>query len=546
MADLAISGTTTYVVGTASGLDTATLVEVAVQSKTQKADNIDVEVEENEAIIAAYQELQSLAQDIQTAIDAFVVLDRFDSEDTSVFDSRAGFLTSNDGTDVATILSVGIDDGVNAGEYDIEVLQEAKSNKIAFTNGVDPDAALGITSSFEVYLDNGTATQIDITSGQTLQDIADSFNAVSDDTGVVASILQVTETEAKLVLTGNTTAETINFNAISGSDFSTEFSTIQNAQNAEIEIDGVSVTRSTNNFEDVIDGIDIDITSAAPGTVITLEITNDTTSTKEAIEEFVSAYNAFRTFVVSQQNVSEDGETSGALFSDTLLENLAFFVTEAVSLTYTDNNIIESLADIGVTLTTNNLLVIDDATLDEALLDNYDEVASLFTTETSFSDDTIAILSNDSSTQEFDFTLDITTDGGGNITAASIGGVALDINGTIISGADGTDYEGLSFSYQGGVTTSIDISISQGLGDILNKTLETYANSTDGLIQQDIYSLQDQNEDLEAEATEIREDAEAFRTSEIERYAEFEAAIQAAELALKQIRAILGNDDDDD
>ncbi len=553
MADLAVSGTKTFVVGTASGLDTATLIEVAVQQKTQKADSIDIEIEENSATISSYQEFQTLSQDLQTALDAFIITDSFDTEDTSIFESRSGFLTSNDGTDVTTVLSVGIDDGVVAGEYEIEVLQEAKSHKVV-SDTLDPDASLGFDGTFTLSIDGYTATDITVTSGQTLADIADSINAVSDDTGVIASVLQVSETESRLVLTGATTAETIQTSVVSGDDvldgigvldtgaFKTE---IQTAQGAIIEIDGVSVTRDTNNFEDVLDGIDIDIVGAAPGTLINLEITNDVSGTKEAIENFVTAYNSFRNFVVSQQTVSEDGDTSGALFSDSLLENLSFLVTEAVGSSYTDNDVIESLADIGITFTNNNLLVTDDAILDEALLDNYDEVASLFTTSSSFSDNQIALLSNDSTTQSFDFALDITVDGGGTITSASVGGVAFDINGTLLTGAEGTDYEGLSFSYQGATTTSIDVIISQGLGDILNKTLDSYSNDVDGLIQQEIFSLQDQNEDLTDEAADIRANAETFRQSEIERYAAFEAAIQAAELALQQIRAILGNDDDD-
>ncbi len=556
MADLVTSGTSTFVSGT-SGLDTATLIEVSVQSKTIEADRIDVEVDENQAVISAYQDLETLTEDLQDAIDALVVVDPLDATDESIFDNKTGFLTSDDGTDVSTLVNVILDDDVVEAEYEIVVIQEAEEAKVVGTTVADDSTALGYTGSFNIGLSGGSSVQIDVTAGQTLQDLADSINAQSETSGVQASIIKVSETEFQLTLTGTQTAQDIQVSVVSGDDILQNIgvtdgsgaftNVIQSAQPAIIELDGIQISRDDNTFDDVIDGITFEVENAAPGTTITLEITNDTEGVKEAIQNFVDAYNALRNFAVAQQTVSEDGAADGALFSTLLLEQLSFQITNVLGSSYGDNGIIEGLPDIGISLTNNNLLSIDETDLDNAILDNFDELKSLFTGNVSLGSDQIALLNNDTTTPNFDFTLDITVDGGGNITSAAIGGDSslFTIDGTRIIGAEGSAYEGLTFSYQGGVSDSISISIEQGVADVLYKTVDAYTNDVDGLIQQEISSLQGQNESLIAESTEIRNNAEDFRQKEIARYAALETEINALQLLLDQIRAILGNNNDD-
>ena len=82
---LATSGTTTYIVGTSSGLDTSALVEVAVASKTIAADRIDLEVEENDLKISAYEEMQTLAATLGSSLDNLKSIVGFANQDTNIF-----------------------------------------------------------------------------------------------------------------------------------------------------------------------------------------------------------------------------------------------------------------------------------------------------------------------------------------------------------------------------------------------------------------------------------------------------------------------------
>ena len=44
----------------------------------------------------------------------------------------------------------------------------------------------------------------------------------------------------------------------------------QDAQDAIVRLDGVEVTRATNSFSDLIPGVQIDLKSAKPGTIVSV------------------------------------------------------------------------------------------------------------------------------------------------------------------------------------------------------------------------------------------------------------------------------------
>ncbi|MGB0719334.1 MAG: hypothetical protein ACPGRX_02615, partial [Bdellovibrionales bacterium] len=105
-------------------------------------------------------------------------------------------------------------------------------------------------------------------------------------------------------------------------------------------------------------------------------------------------------------------------------------------------------------------------------------------------------------------------------------------------------YEGLTFSYQGTSSATVNVDFFQGLSDRLYNTIDGYANATDGLITDEKLALQETNDDLSSEAARIREIAENFRLQQIDKYAEFEAKLSSLNLLLDQIRAILGTNND--
>ena len=141
----------------------------------------------------------------------------------------------------------------------------------------------------------------------TLDEVAEAINAETDESGVKASVLKVSATSYMLILSSAETGETITASSVSGDDvlvglgllddegaFADE---LQAAQQAIFSIDGVEVTRSSNDVDDVLDGVTLHLYQETPDdTSITVEVGTDLSTVKEAISALVDAYNAYREF----------------------------------------------------------------------------------------------------------------------------------------------------------------------------------------------------------------------------------------------------------
>lgn len=550
------SGNTTFVSGTSSGLNTAALIENAVAANNSEADEIDIQVQENDLKIAAYEELYGLAQNIQDSLGSLKSSTSFLDDEKNVFVQRVGDLSSN-GAAPTGLIDVGIEEGADLGSYSIVVEQKAEAFSIGSTAITDQSAALGFTGSFTLGIDGFTDEQIDVTATDSLADIAVAINASSATSGVSASILKVSETDYQLIITGTDTNKAMTATTISGDvlqnlgivDIGDTFEAlqiIQNEQGSRILLDGATITRDDNSYDDLINGVTIDIKTADAGTTITLEVDNDIATSKDAILGLIDSYNAYREFVSLNQEVGADGTVpdTAILFSDSILDTLNYAVSSLISGATGDGDA-GSLRSLGINFDFNNRLVLDDeAALDNALLNDFDNVANFFSTNVDIDNAQVALISNTSSQEALDFSIDIVTDVGGNIISAQVGGASpFTIDGASLIGNVGTAYEGLTFSYAGTTDTTIAISLSAGLADLLYTGIEGYTNPN-GIIQDEIAQYQDENIDFEVEAGEIRARGEEIREDEIQKYAFMEARLATLDSLLNTIRALLGTNDD--
>jgi flagellar hook-associated protein 2 len=550
-----------FIAGQSTGIDTSVLVNLAVGQKTLKADQIDVKIADNSAKVSAYTELQTLMASIETSLEGLKSSTDILTNGNNSFDKRAGFLTTSDGSDPTNVLGVSADDGAQIGEYDIVVTQRAEAARVVSASVADQTADLGYAGSFDLGLNGGGSAQIDITADMSLQEIAAAINAETENTGVGASIIQVSETDFQMVLTGQETALDIDTSVAAGDDVLNFLgitdgvggfnNVIQVAQAAELTIDGVPVTRNTNTIDNLVSGIEFTIQNEAPGTTITLKIEADTAAVKTEIEGFLEAYNALRDFIGNNQAVDEGGAVadSAALFADQILSGLALSIGSLVSGDISGaSGTVNNLRDIGIELDANNNLIVGDETaLDDALLNNFDSLEGFFSSSVTTDNASIALINNTSGVGSQSFAMDVTVDGSGDVTGVSVGGDTnlFTFTGTAIKGAIGSIYEGLTFSYQGGVNATINIELNQGFADRLANLLDAYGNSSDGLIEAQKSSLLTTNSGLSEEAAAIRTRAEEFRANEIDRYASIEAANERAKILQRQIRALFGTDNDD-
>ncbi|HNS44107.1 MAG TPA: flagellar filament capping protein FliD [Alphaproteobacteria bacterium] len=546
-------GNRTFLFGGASGIDTSALIEAAYNQRKAEADKIDIQVTKNTNRMNALGTLQTLGQSVQDALSSLKKNYSILNTAASSFDARSGTLSSSSSTSPTSLVQVAIDPATPLGSYEIEVQQKAQAHRVGGNSlTADNNADLLYTGTFDIGVTGGTAKTISVTSDMSISELAASINAEKATTGVTASVLKTSETGYQLVLSGVETNKQIEVTNITGNDVLQNLGVLdggglfvnelQTAQPATILLDNVPVTRDDNDFSDLIDGISLTVLNSEPGTKIQLQVTNDTSSVKDDILNFVDAYNAMRDFVLTQQQVS-DGQVSeeAVLFGDFMVKNMGTSLQALVAGSYgASGGNLETLAELGLKVGSDGKFTVDENVLDNALTNNFDEVRAIFETTATVDNSEFRVVANTSQTTSMSFALDITYSGGA-ITDVSVGGdnTLFDISGTLITGKAGTAYEGLSFAYVGTTSTTVNVSFTQGAADLMSNTLENYTDVVGGLIQDEKVRLDAQNTELNLRSDRILERAADFRERLIDKYAKLEAQMSAAQTILAQIQAIL-------
>ena len=544
-----------YTYSSSTDIDWSALVEVAVAAKTAPADAIDVKIAANEVKIAAYEEMQSLLQAITSAADAMRGTTNSIVTKDDVFSLREAYLTSSSSSVTASsAVVVTAENGAQTGTYDLQILQLATTQKVASSDFSSRSSDLELSGTFSIGLEGMESVEITVTEDMSLSEIASAINAESATTGVQASVVKVTESTYRLVLSGTETGKEISLESISGDDIGQALgltdsdgafaSEIQAAKQAIISLDGIEITRSTNTIDDVLDGISFTIyqTTGSDAT-ISVEIANDLTSIKDAIVALVDAYNAYREWALTQQAVSSSGGAAAdaTLFGDSTLRSANNAVASALS-TMIDSS---SMALLGLSYDTSNYLVLNETTLNSVLLNDLDALENILMFQFESSSEDLVLLSRNSSMPS-ELTLDIQVDSDGNITSVSVNGDTslFTVSDTRIKGAEGTIYEGMTLVFTGSSSQTVTIQTSSGIVEKLYNSVDLYSNSSSGLVSGLIDNLTEKNEDYSTRAADIRSRAETYRTNLTNRYASYQAAIEKANSTLLYLEALLNSGDD--
>lgn len=160
------------------------------------------------------------------------------------------------------------------------------------------------------------------------------------------------------------------------------FSNTQDAANAEVNVNGVSILRSSNIINDAIQGVTLNLfgVSAAAGTI---SIGRNTESVETNIRDLVSAYNIMEASFDELANPDSTADLGGVFSGDSsfrLIRNSVKSIFLSASSTPTENY--SYLSDIGISFTKSGTLEISDSKLSAALNDNFDEIVTLFSAGT--------------------------------------------------------------------------------------------------------------------------------------------------------------------
>lgn len=537
------SGTTN-----SSSIDWSALIQAAVDAKTAQADTISTTITNNEAKISAYQTLQS---DLKTLYSGLASLSTavVNSLSTSAFATRAASISSTGDVSASSALSMTIKSGAATGDHTLTISQLATAHKVSGTAQSSQTDELGYSGTFSIGLDGGATSDVTVTSTMSLQDVVDAINAQTSTTNVQASIVQVSSTSYQMVLTGTEDAADITYSSTSGDDILNELgvtdsagtfsNVIQEAQSAEFTLDGISMTRDTNDISDVLSGVTFSLLQATPdGTSLNISIETDTSQIQSALETFVTNYNAFRDEVVAQQATTTDGtaDSSAVLFGDGTMRNIMDALQSALNSTIGGM----TMADLGLSFNEKNELELDTSTLSDVLSTNLSGVTKLLSAQTTTSSSQLSVVNTGTSPQSF--TLDLAVDSDGNLTSASVGGdsTLFTVSGTTIIGAAGSIYAGMAFTYSGSTSQSIAVTSTSGIATQLYQIAKNYSSST-GVLQTLITNLTTRDDDLQQKVDDINSAAATLQSQLQTQYAKYQAAIESANSTLTYLKALLSS-----
>ncbi|MBR1174991.1 flagellar filament capping protein FliD [Bradyrhizobium sp. KB893862 SZCCT0404] len=541
------SGTTN-----SSSIDWSALIQAAVDAKTAQADTISTSITSNEAKISAYQTLQT---DLQTLYSGLSSLSTavVNSLSSSAFATRSASISSTGDVSASSALSMTIKNGAAIGDHTLTISQLATAHKVSGTAQSSQTDELGYSGTFSIGLAGGTTSDITVTDTMSLQDVVDAINAQTSTTNVQASIVQVSSTSYQMVLTGTEDAADITYSSTSGDDLMNELgvtdssgsftNVIQEAQSAEFSLDGIAMTRDTNDISDVLSGVTFSLLQATPdGTSLNISIETDTSQIESAVETFVTNYNAFRDEVVAQQATATDGtaDSSAVLFGDGTMRNIMDALQNALNSTVGGM----TMADLGLSFNEKNELELDTSTLSDILSTNLSGVTKLLSAQTTTSSSQLSVVNTGTAPQSF--TLDLTVDSDGNLASASVGGDSslFTVSGTTIIGAAGSIYAGMAFTYSGSTSQSITVTSTTGIASQIYQIAKN-SSSSSGALQTQITSLTNRDDDLQQKVDDINSAASTLQSQLQTQYAKYQAAIESANSTLNYLKALLNSSSSD-
>ncbi|WP_417814668.1 flagellar filament capping protein FliD [Thalassospira alkalitolerans] len=549
--------------GGSSNIDFVDVVDKMIAARRLPADSLETRIESNDDKLTALKDLQTLIGTLKDSMANLYGATSFDKS-KNIFESKQIFASTDSSTSAGELIGITATNAASTGSYTFEVDQVATKHKLSSnTVAVAASADItGITGTGQFTLNGGIgSSQITVAAEDTLQDIRDKINNVKDSTGIQASVIKVSATESTLILTSTDEGEDnrMSFsddtgNVLQSLGILTDPTTINaanvidNGDNASIKLDGISITRSSNEFSDLIDGLNISLYDAEPGTKITINIEQDLNQAKTAIIDFVDAYNAVQTFINEKTFVDETtGEASedAILIGNSTVKNIESSLQQ-IAGTFakgvTDRagkDDYSVLAEIGIDFVAygsntdpllDNTFVIDETKLNAALLDEPTEVMELFLFrgKSDNSDLTMTGFNGKTNAAQYDFNIDAS---GGVINSVTyditIDGVTTTGKNATVSGNSITTADGLRLFYGGDKTVADTASIttSAGIGAQLYFQLDSLLNEEDGALSQEITAFETQNTSYQEKIDRIDDRLESQRENLMDRFIAMETSL---------------------
>jgi flagellar hook-associated protein 2 len=407
-----------------AGFDTTAAVEGMLSFQT-------LEISQAKSKQDAETAKQTALTTINTALSALRTTATGMADKSAFFGYTASLSSNSASVPASTLLDVSGTNSVSAGQHSIIVQQLAQAKRISSSAAVKDSTgtaassdktALNLSGSFQIG-----STTITVSTSDSLQDIAAAINQKntgSTATGVSASVVKVaTSSDYRLTLSADATGST-GF-TISGTDLdsagtlanlqlgatgqSNAQQVVQIAKDAQISLDGLTITRSSNQISDVLSGVTLSLKQADTAVTVNMSIDVDKQALRDNVQAFVDAYNSVQTLINDQFKFDTSTQTSGILSGEGLLRtiqsSLSSNLLQSVPGLNSDRN---SLVMLGIEPDSTGQLTINEDRFTPFLNATPEAVRDVFVAQGSSTNTDLQFLTNGLNTPSGTYSVNIT------------------------------------------------------------------------------------------------------------------------------------------
>ena len=383
-----------------SGLNITQIVDSLVQAEQAPQENqIQSKIDSKNTAISAIGEVKSVLSKLSTSLSRL-------TGNTSLKVNSSSSAISATISDPSTAVAI---------NSSISISTLAKGQTLAFEDYASNTSLVGAGSlvfergdwSSGSFVASSTVTSksLTVTSTDTLESLKDKINAL--DYGVTASVLGAGDNTYTLVLKSQDGKE----NALrvtatespSGSGLSIIDNTTTNASkqkvaatDASFTVDGISLTRSSNNISDLFTGYDINLlastTVSGVDTPANLTASVDTIGATTNLQSFVDAVNNARSLLSEKTFRGSASQDAGDLSDDPVVKSIQKQLNSLTSTQLTGfgaNGVY--LSNLGVRTEKNGLLSLNTLVLENELKNNPTSLDAIFNSMYSSSSSLLAV-----------------------------------------------------------------------------------------------------------------------------------------------------------
>ncbi len=480
--------------GLGSNLDVTSIVSQLMAIERQPVNRLDIKEASFQAQVSAYGNIRSALSSFQGTVDALASASRFQARTASSSDTAIATASAS-----ATAQS---------GTINLDVVRVAQNQVLAAAGQASTTATIGTGTSTEIRFEFGTITGGTLANGQytgatfspdattltgkvtidatnnSLAGIKDAINSAG--IGVKASIvgdgsanpyrlvLQSSTSGAggsmKVTVTGDSALQGLLANDPAGTQALTQTAA---AQNAELTVNGLSVTSKTNSLTNVVPGVTLNLVKAGTASIA---VGRDTSAAQKGVQDFVKAYNDLNGLLVSVSaaNPSTSAGRTGSknpLNGDAAVRTIQAQLRSVLGESLGEGFSLRTLSQVGITFQRDGTLALDAGKLSTAATTDPDALAALFATSGTATDSLVSVRRQTSATQAGSYAIDITQ----LATQGRLTGSAA-ANLTISSGVN----DRITFTIDG-TAASVDIPAGTYTADSLAAVVQSAVNGNSTL-----------------------------------------------------------------